>query len=139
MAALAILGVWLGAGVAEAATLALTASVDRTTVAINQPLTLTITLSGELPPLDQPVAFAMPKPFVVAARSQSTNVSFGAGAVTQSASLIYVLVSPQAGTFALGPFHLNVQGTPIQTQSFSIVVQKPVLPPGASRQPRVTL
>mgnify|MGYP001584167536 CR=1 FL=1 len=50
-----------------------------------------------------------------------------------------MLVSPQAGTFALGPFHLDVQGTPIQTQSFSIVVKKPVVPPGAEQQPRVTL
>lgn len=79
VAALAILGVWLGAGPADAGALAFTASVDRTTVAINQPLTLTITLSGELPRLDAPPDFDMPQPFVVAARSQSTNVSIGGG------------------------------------------------------------
>ena len=140
LAATAVLGVWLGACVVGAeAALSFSASVDRTTVSMNQPLRLTITLSGELPRFDAPVEFEMPKPFLVAARSQSTNVSIGAGTVERSISFIYVLVSPKAGTFVLGPFHLDVQGTTLDTESVSIVVKKPVVPPGAEQQPRVTL
>ena len=140
LAATAALGVWLSAGVVGAdAALSFSASVDRTTVSLNQPLRLTITLSGELPRFDAPVEFEMPKPFLVAARSHSTNVSIGAGAVEKSISFIYVLVSPRAGTFSLGPFHLDVQGKKMDTERISIVVKKPVVPPGAEQQPRVTL
>lgn len=141
VAVLVVVGLWLSPGAvrADGGTVSFSASVDRTTVAINQPLQLTITLTGELPRLEQPLEFPMPKPFLVAARSQSTNVSIGAGAVARSVSLVYVLVSPQAGTFALGPFHLDVQGKTLDTESISIVVKKPVLPPGAEQQPRMTL
>ncbi len=132
---------WLSAGISEAATgaLSFSASVDRTTVVINQPLTLTLTLHGELPRVEQPLEFEMPKPFLVAARSQSTNVSISAGTMQRSVNLIYVLVSPEPGTFSLGPFHLDVGGQAINTETISIVVKKPVVPPGSDRQPKVTL
>lgn len=132
---------WLSAGAGEAANgaLSFSASIDRTTVAINQPLTLTLTLRGDVPRLEQPLEFDMPTPFLVAARSQSTNVSISAGTTQRSISLIYVLVSPEAGTFSLGPFHLNVDGHVMDTETISVVVHKPVVPPGADRQPKVTL
>ncbi len=139
LATVAGLTVWLGAGAASAGTLSFSASVDRATIFINQPLRLTITLSGELPPFDQPVDFEMPKPFVVAARSQSTKMSIGGGSVERSVSFLYVLVSPEAGSYRLGPFQLECKGRTMATEPISIIVKKPILPPGAEQQPRVTL
>ena len=137
-----VVGVWLMGGVGDVAAAgawSFSAAVDRATVSINQPLRLTITVSGELPAFDQPVDFETPKPFGVAARSQQTNVSIGVGRVERSVSFIYVLVSPQAGRYRLGPFLLKLQGRTMATEPISVIVKKPVVPPGAEHQPRMTL
>ena len=99
------------------------ASVDKTTVVLGDPIQLTLTISGDiagvaLPPLQLPDGFA------VIGRSQSTNFSLHAGAVEQSMSLVYVLIPQRAGTFDLGPFTVSHHQQRLQTSSIAITVKK---------------
>ena len=124
--------VWiLGFGVAAfafAQDLTFSAKVDKTTVDLGDPISLTITLSGDLSGIQLP-ALQLPEGFVVAGRSQSTNFSIRAGAMERSMSLLYVLIPQRAGTFQLGPFRIEHQHRNVQTDPIEITVKKPALPP----------
>lgn len=114
----------LGMGVfAHAQDVAFSASVDKTTVILGNPIQLTLTLTGDiagaqLPPLELPEGFA------VVGRSQSTNFSIHDGSVEQSVSLVYVLIPQITGTFDLGPFTVSHGRQQLKTSSISITVKK---------------
>ena len=114
------------------------AVVDKTAVDVGAPITLTITIEGELNRSDlQP--FEFPKSFQVVAQSRASNVSLQMGRMKRSLSLNYVLIPREAGTFQLGPFQATSEGKPVSTDPIDIVVNKPVLPPSTEEQPRLTL
>ena len=99
------------------------ASVDKTTVVLGDPIQLTLTISGdiagvELPPLQ------LPEGIVVVGRSQSTNFSLHAGAVEQSMSVVYVLIPQRAGTLELGPFTVSRHQQQLKTSPIAITVKK---------------
>ena len=108
--------------------LTFSAKVDKTTVDLGDPISLTITLSGDLSGVALP-APQLPEGFVVAGRSQSTNFSIRAGAMERSVSLLYVLIPQRAGTFQLGPFRIEHQHRRVTTDPIEITVKKPALPP----------
>ena len=124
---------------AGAQDLTFSAKVDKTTVNVGDPINLTIALSGDLAGIEVP-AFQFPDGFTVVARSQSTNVSFRAGAMERSMSPTYVLAPQQAGAFQLGPFQLERQKTVFKTAPIRITVNKSALPPKLpSQHERFTL
>lgn len=113
------------------------AQVDKTTVEIGQPVTLTITLSGELSGVELPSP-QFPEGVAVAARSQSTSFAIRGGVQERSTGLVYVLVPQQAGTFTLGPFSVTHGKQTLETPSITLTVSKSALPPGLRRQPEGT-
>ena len=115
--------------------LTFSAQVDKTTVNINEPITLTLTLAGDLQGADLS-EFKLPDGFVVAAQSQSTNFSIRSGATERSTNLVYVLVPQQAGTFRMGPFTIRQQKKEFQTEAIEITVKKSPLPPPSRLRPQ---
>ena len=107
---------------------AFSAKVDKTSVDFGDPITLTLTLSGDISGVEFP-SIELPEGLSIAARSQSTNFSIRAGATERSVALVYVLVPQRAGTFRLGPFKLEHQHKAFQTEPIDIAVKKPALPP----------
>ena len=104
------------------------ATVDKTTVAAGEPITLTLTLSGDLEGLKLPTP-TFPQEFAVGGQSQSTNFSMRAGVVERSMSLAYVLIPQHEGTFTLGPFTVEHQKKELETAPIEITVKKSILPP----------
>ena len=114
--------------VAWAQDLVVSAKVDHTTVDLGQPITLTLTLSGDvsgvrLPPLEFPEGFA------IAGSSRATTFSIRSGIQERSMNFVYVLVPRDAGTFKLGPFTFRHGRQEFQTEPIEITVNKPALPP----------
>jgi uncharacterized protein (DUF58 family) len=114
--------------------LAVSAKVDKTSVDAGEPITLVITLSGdlagaELAPLD------LPDGFVVGARSHATSVAIRAGAMERSTSVTYVLVAQERGTFQLGPFRVELEQQTYETEPIDITVENPAVPPSLKDAP----
>ena len=108
--------------------LSVSAKVDKTAVDAGSPITLTLTITGDLSGAAVP-APTFPDSFEVAARTQATNVSLRAGAMERSTSLVYVLIPSRPGTFQLGPFAIEQKGRKMETQPIDITVRKSPLPP----------
>jgi uncharacterized protein (DUF58 family) len=101
--------------------------VDKTTVEIGDPITLTMTLGGDVSDVDLS-QFEFPDGFSIVGRSQSTNFSIRAEVMERSVSLIYVLVPKQTGTFQLGPFTIEHRNKELTTEPVEITVEKPTTP-----------
>ena len=132
LTALLLLGAGMAAGRVFAADerpgLSISVSVDKTTVTAGMPVTLTLTVSGDLSGAQLPVP-SFPDGFQVAATSQATNVSVRLGALERSMSLAYVLVPTREGTFQLGPFSIKQKNKTTSTEPISVTVEKSPLPP----------
>ena len=125
---LAWAAVFLVAVFAWADELKFSAQMNKTDVDVGDPITLTLTLSGDiagskLRPLN------LPEGFIVAAQSQETNFALSNGAMKRSLSLVYVLVPQKSGTFKLGPFTILHSKQELQTEQIEVTVKKPALPP----------
>ena len=118
---------------AWAGELRISAAVDKTTVNVGEPLTLTLTVSGDIagaklrPP-------QWPEGFTVAAQSQQTNFSINAGVTERSTGLVYVLVAQKAGAFKLGPFTVVREQQTLDTEPIDVTVEKSALPPNLQPQ-----
>ena len=132
LTALLLLGAGMAAGRVFAADerpgLSISASVDKTTVTAGTPVTLTVTVSGDLSGAQLPTP-SFPDGFQVAATSQATNVSVRPGALERSTNLAYVLVPTREGTFQLGPFSIKQKNKTTSTEPISVTVEKSPLPP----------
>ena len=118
----------------------LTATLDRPQVDLGQPVTLTLSLSGDLTALKGLPKTPLPDSFQVVAQSQSSNFSVRAGVVERSVNFYYVLLAREAGTFKLGPFEVErKQGKPLTADPVSVVVRKPIVPPGSQPAERFIL
>jgi len=116
------------AALAWAQDVTVSATVDKTTVEVANPIQLTITISGDLNGLKM-APFNLSPDFAVASRSQATNFSIRGGVQERSMSLLFILVPAQAGTFKLGPFKFSQGKQEFQTQPIEITVKKSALPP----------
>lgn len=119
---------WGAASAGWTQDVAFSSTVDKTAVQVGDPITLTITLSGdasgvELPPPE------FPEGFVVTGQSHTTNVSFRSGVAERVVSLVYVLVPQQPGTFKVGPFRFTRRGQEVSTEPIEITVTKRPSPP----------
>ena len=118
----------------------LTATLDRPQVDLGQPVTLTLSLSGDLTTLKGVPKMPLPDSFQIVAQSQSSNVSIRGGTVERSVNFYYVLLARDAGTFRLGPFEVQRKhGKPLTTDPIQLVVRKPVVPPGSQPAERFIL
>lgn len=117
---------------ASAGDFSFSAKVDKTTVAIGEPIQLTFTLSGDIAEASVP-PLQLPEGFVVMAQSRSTNFSIRAGAAERSSSLVYVVVPQKAGVFHLGPFTVTRKKQAITAEAIEINVKPPVSLPAQQR------
>ncbi len=124
-----------------AAELNFSASVDRTTVGLGEQVQLTVTVSGTN-------IGGVPRPRLPAladfdnlgsTSSQSTNISFVNGRMTQeqTISFIYFLAPRKTGDLTIGPCKLDFKGTTYQTQPVGITVTKESQAPPPRPQPQV--
>lgn len=129
----------VSSSVAADQALVFSAKVDATTVTIGNPMTLTLTLSGDLTGV-RLLAPQFPQGFAVVSRSQSTQFSIQEGVTERSVSVRYLLVPQRAGTFQLGPFTAVKQRQELKTEPIAIKVKPSILPPGRSPdKSRVTI
>jgi hypothetical protein len=108
--------------------LAVSARVDKTAVDAGTPVTLTISLSGDVSGASVP-PLAFPEGFAVAAQTQGTNVAVRGSVMERSTRLVFVLIPSRPGTFQLGPFAVEQRGRTLKTEPIEITVKKAVLPP----------
>ena len=126
-------------GQVDAQELTFSAVVDKTAVKAGEAVTLTLTLSGDVGGVEVP-PFEFPEGFSVTARSQGSSFTLHGGTMERSMTLTYVLVPQRDGTFQLGPFQIEHEGTTIPTEPITITVEKQALPPSLSPQGgRITL
>src|SRR3989338_1250153 len=126
---LSALAMLMWATVAVAQDTSFSAAIDKTTVnAGDEPVALTLTLSGDIGGIEIPV-FEFPEGFSVASRSQSSNFSIRLGTIDRSLTLVYLLIPQQAGTFQLGPFQITHKGQTFSTEPLTVTVEKPAIPP----------
>ena len=126
-------------GMAAAAEhLSIVAHVDKTTTKLGEPITLTMSCSGDLSTVQvAPVTF--PQGLLVVARSQSTNITVHEGALERSLAMTYVLLPQHTGTFQLGPFPVVRGQQTLKTDPITITVLKSTLPPESAPHERFTL
>ena len=123
-----------------AAELNFSADADRTTVGLGEQFQLTVTVEGtniggaprpQVPALDDFDQLG-------STSSQSTNISFVNGRMTQqnSISFIYFLSPKRVGDLTIPPFKLSFKGTTYETQPIVITVTKEsqAQPPGRQQQ-----
>ena len=115
-------------GIAWAEDIGVSAKIDKTTTEIRSPVTLTITLTGNLLDLDF-LPPQLPDGFILGGRSQATSFAVHNGAAEQSSTITYLLVPQKPGTFKLGPFAFRHRGKLFQTDPIEVTVKKAVLPP----------
>ena len=112
-----------GAG-AAAQDVSVSARVDKTSAPIGSPITLTLSVTGDVEQAElEPVT--VPDAFAVMAQSRSTNLSVKSGAMERSTSISYVLMPRRIGTFQLGPFTIRHQGKSYETQPVEVTVTAP--------------
>ena len=107
---------------AEAAgDIAFSATVDKTSVEANTPLTLVLTLAGDIAGVDLP-KIELPEGFAVGATSQATNFSLQQGVAQRSVGLTYVIVPQREGVFKLGPFVVRRGKQEFRTEPIEVTV-----------------
>ena len=108
-------------GLARAQSSPITAQVDRTTLAVDEQLLLTVTVAGEF--LDIPAPdLSQLEGFTVVGSSTSTQVSIINGKFTSQGIFLYRLQPLQEGSLAIAPISINVDGQIYQTQPINIEV-----------------
>lgn len=127
--------------VAETAfSLSVTSSVDKTTVALGDPITLSVSVSGRGGSTPNPILPDLSN-FEVYSSGTNTRVSMENGRFTSTVDLTYVLVPKKIGVLAIGPVVVKQKGASASSNSIKITVTKPGAinqAPQAGRQSRST-
>ena len=133
--AAALLGLAVGiSATAWAQELTFTAKVDKTTVEFGEPITLTLTLSGDLSDVTL-APLQLPEGVVVVGRSQSTHFTLHDGVAERSMSFTYLLAPQRTGMVPLGPFTVRRRKSVYQTDPIEITVKKKSAPAPAPPAP----
>jgi len=114
------------------------AGVDRTEVTLEEPLTYTLEISGEVGSLPAPTLPRMDG-FDVYSSGRTQSFNLENGRVSSAVSFNYVLVPKKAGTLTIGPATLIVEGTTYRTSPITITVSSPAgstppAPPGQGQR-----
>ena len=121
--------VWAGGRVALAQS-PITAQVDRNSLAADEQLVLSVTVSGDFLKIPQP-DISLLEDFVVVSSSTSTQVSIVNGQMTSQGVFIYRLQPLREGQLVINPISVNVDGQVYLTDPISIEV----LPGGLPNNP----
>ncbi len=116
---------------AGAADLTISASVDKTQLALDEQVILTVAVGGPRTNLPEPRLPAIPN-FNVHGAGRSQNISFVNGAISSSVEYRYVLVPRVAGKAVIGPITVNDGGRSEQTGPIELLVLRPGSAPAAA-------
>lgn len=124
-----LLTIVIGLSLVWAGDLTITAGVDRTTLALDEQLQLTITISGDTGSLPQLSLPELPN-FSVYSSGRSQNMSFINGQMTSSVALNFILAPKQTGKHVIPAFTLQFGGKAYTTQAIAVEVK-----PGGANKP----
>jgi hypothetical protein len=126
LAALAVAG---ASAVAAAAAddFTFSAKVGKTEVELGTPITLVLSLTGDVAGIQLP-KIELPEGFTVGATSQATNFALQHGVMQRSVGLTYVILPQRDGAFQLGPFTVRRGKDEYRTEPIHITVTKPPVP-----------
>lgn len=99
----------------------ITARVDRDTVALDEQVVLTVTITGDFLRIPRPDLSAM-QDFVTISSSTSTQVSIVNGRMTSQGVFIYRLQPLGAGTLQIPPISVNIDGQVYLSEPIEIQV-----------------
>ncbi|MEW5802389.1 MAG: BatD family protein [bacterium] len=119
-------------GVAQARSVSIQASVDKTELSLDDQLILSVVINGsdmgslpdpELPEIEH---------FFIADSFQGSNFSWINGKVSASKTIRYILRPEAAGTFTIGPIKVSLDGQTQKTEPISVTVSQSGSPPASS-------
>src|SRR3989338_8144130 len=113
--------------------ISISSDVDRQELSIDEQLTLTIIVSGNVSDIPQPQITGLTG-FTAYSAGRSQNISIINGKVSSSVSFTYILIPNDAGEYTLGPFSINYQGKAYSTSPINIKVT-PRAKPGPGGRP----
>jgi hypothetical protein len=111
----------LSAGSA-AADITVSAFVDRTTVGVDQPVTLTVQVEGTMQSVPAPSLPPLDDSWVVRASGTSSNMSWVNGQVSISKSWNYTLLPRRAGTLSIGAAEVEFGDSVYRTEPIEVEV-----------------
>ncbi len=109
----------------------LTAAVDRNVVSLNEPVLLTVTVSGNIAKVPKPELPSLDN-FDIYSKGTSRNISFINGKVSSSISYNYSLMPKKIGKFTIAGCKIKLKRKTFESQPIEIEVTK------ESKQPKVT-
>ncbi|KPL02234.1 MAG: hypothetical protein AMJ90_06405 [candidate division Zixibacteria bacterium SM23_73_2] len=113
------LGFWLQSSFAS--DIIFNADVDRTEVSLDEQITLSISVSGDVKSIPQPDLPTLDD-FSVYSAGRSQSFEFVNGKTSSSVSFNYTLVPKKAGEFTIGPAQISLEGKLYQTVPIEIKV-----------------
>jgi hypothetical protein len=97
------------------------ATVDKTEASLDDQITLTVSVSGNVKSIPQPQLPSLVD-FTIYTAGRSQNISYVNGQMSSSVSFNYVLVPKKAGKFTIGPAQIVLEGKTYQTNPIEITV-----------------
>jgi hypothetical protein len=111
----------LGAHFCSAQNIEFNASVDRTEVGIEDQITLTVSVSGDVKSIPEP-KLPLLNDFTVYSAGRSHNFSWVNGKMSSQVTFNYVLAPRKEGKFTIGPAEIELKGATYQTSPIQITV-----------------
>ncbi|MCI0531429.1 MAG: BatD family protein [candidate division Zixibacteria bacterium] len=110
--------------------------VDRAQITLDEQVTLTVWLEGQMNSIPNPKVPALNQ-FILYEAGRAQNLSYVNGQVSSSVTFNYILMPKTAGTFSIPPFEILISGKTYRTNSLQITVSPaqsaPSPPPVAGR------
>ena len=86
--------------------ISISANVDKQEIALDDQITLSIVVSGNVSNIPQPTIPSLDG-FTAYSSGRSQNISIINGQITSSVSFTYILVPNEVGEYTLGPFSID--------------------------------
>ena len=118
-----LLAVLLAAAPAGAA-VSISASVNKTTVALNDQIVLTVTVSADAASLPEPEMPSLPR-FNVHSAGRSQSMTYINGRISNSAEYTFVLVPRLIGNAVIPPIGANAGGQAAQSEPIAVTIVRP--------------
>lgn len=129
----ALLALMLLSAPARAA-VSITASVNKTTVALNDQIVLTVTVSADASSLPEPEMPSLPR-FNVHSAGRSQSMTFINGRISNSAEYTFVLVPRLIGNAVIPPIGAHAGSQNAQTEPIAVTIVRPEEAPQQPSQP----
>ena len=112
--------------------ISISANVDKQEIALDDQITLSIVVSGNVSNIPQPTIPSLDG-FTAYSSGRSQNISIINGQITSSVSFTYILVPNEVGEYTLGPFSIDYKNNTYSADAIDIkVLQRSAQPQAPS-------